>query len=210
MWMDIAIAAIILLSAGFGFASGFVKTFLHTVGWILSIVLGFIWYPQLKAFLMEHTNYYDSMRDNVSGRLSDAAGNAISETFENIPEVLQRAFSAAAETLTTSLADTVTNLFFSIISLVLIVALIKLIFWILIQLFSKTKNDGFTGFADGLLGFGFGAVKGLLLVLVLMALLVPISNFADTSFFTDSIAGSTAGSFLYNSNPLLWFARGLV
>ena len=52
MWMDIAIAAIILLSAGFGFASGFVKTFLHTVGWILSIVLGFIWYPQLKAFFI--------------------------------------------------------------------------------------------------------------------------------------------------------------
>ena len=47
-------------------------------------------------------------------------------------------------------------------------------------------------------------------VLVLMALLVPISNFADTSFFTDSIVNSTAGSFLYNSNPLLWFARGLV
>jgi len=210
MWMDIAIAAIVLLSAAFGFMSGFVKTFLHTVGWILSIVLGFIWYPQLKTFLMEHTNYYDSMRDNVSGRLSDAAGSAISESFGNIPDVLQRTFSAAAETLTTSLADTVTDLFFSIITFVIIIAFIKSLFWLLIQLFSKTKNEGITGMTDGLLGFGFGALKGLLLVLILMALMVPISNFADTSFFTDSIAKSTAGSFLYNSNPLLWFSRGLL
>ena len=210
MWMDIAIAAIILLSAVFGFISGFVKTFLHTVGWILSIVLGFIWYPQLKTFLIDHTNYYESMRDTVGGRLDAAAGSAITDTFENIPEILERAFIAASETLTTSLADTITNLFFSIVSLIAIVALIKLLFWILIQLFSKTKNDGFTGFVDGVMGFAFGFVKGLLLVLILMALMVPISNFADTTFFTDAIAQSQAGKILYNANPILLFVRGLL
>lgn len=210
MWMDIAIATIILLSAFFGFRSGFVKTFLHTIGWILSIVLGFIWYPQLNSFLMEHTNYYDSMRESVSIKLSDAATGAVSESFTGIPDILQRAFAAATQTLSDSLADSITNLFFGIISLVLVVALIKLVFWILIQLFSKTKNEGFTGFVDGLLGTGFGALKGLLLVMILMALLVPISNFADTTFFTQSIADSTAGSVLYNNNPILWFVRGLL
>lgn len=210
MWMDIAIAAIILLSAVFGFTSGFVKTFLHTVGWILSIVLGFIWYPQMKTFLIEHTNYYSSMRDSVSGRLSEAAGSAISDSFGSIPDVLQRAFSSATQSLSSSLADAVTNWFFSILTLVIIIAVIKFIFWVLIQLFSKTKNDGFTGMTDGLLGFGFGALKGFFLVLILMALLVPISNFADTAFFTESIESSTIGSFLYNSNLLLWFSKSLL
>ena len=210
MWMDITIAVIVALSAVFGFCSGFVKTFLHTVGWILSIVLGFIWYPQLKAFLIDHTTYYGSMRDTVGARLDIAAGNAITETFENIPDVLERAFLAASETLTTSLADTITNLFFSIVSLVAIVALIKLLFWILIQLFSKSKNDGFTGFVDGLMGFGFGIVKGLLLILILMALMVPVSNFADTSFFTDAIEQSQVAKILYHANPILLFVRGLL
>ena len=210
MWMDIAIAVIVGLSAVFGFVSGFVKTFLHTVGWILSIVLGYIWYPQLKDFLIENTNYYFSMRDTVSGRLDEAAGKAITESFGNIPDVLRRAFLAASETLTDSLADTVTNLFFSIISLVIIVAGIKLIFWILIQLFSKTKNEGFTGFVDGIMGFAFGLLKGVLLVLVLMALMVPISNFADTAFFTDAIAESQVANILYNANPILLFVKGLL
>ncbi len=210
MWMDVAITAIILISAAFGFRSGFVKTFLHTIGWLLSIVLGFIWYPQLKTFLMDHTNYYVTMRDHVGGRLSDAAGSAIDESFANIPDVLRQVFSSATESFSTSLADTITNLFFSIITFVIIIVLIKLIFWLLIQLFSKTKNEGFTGMTDGLLGFGFGALKGLFLILVLMALLVPVSNFADTGFFTDSIAKSTLGAFLYNDNPLLWFSRSLL
>ncbi|MBQ2867457.1 MAG: CvpA family protein [Firmicutes bacterium] len=210
MWMDIAIAVIVGLSAVFGFISGFVKTFLHTVGWILSIVLGFIWYPQLKDFLIDNTNYYLSMRDAVSGRLDDAAGSAITEVFGNIPDVLERAFIAASETLTDSLAETVTNLFFSIISLVIIVAGIKLVFWILIQLFSKTKNEGFTGFVDGVLGLGFGLLKGVLLVLILMALMVPLSNFADTTFFTDAIAESQVAKILYNANPILLFVKGLL
>ena len=210
MWMDIAIAVIVGLSAVFGFVPGFVKTFLHTVGWILSIVLGFIWYPQLKDFLIEHTNYYVSMQDAVGSRLDDAAGTAITEIFGNIPDVLARAFIAASETLTSSLADTITNLFFSIISLVIIMAGIKLIFWILIQLFSKTKNEGFTGFVDGVLGFGFGLLKGVLLILVLMALMVPISNFADTSFFTEAIDQSQVAKVLYNANPILLFVKGLL
>ena len=210
MWMDIAIAVIVGLSAVFGFISGFVKTFLHTVGWILSIVLGFIWYPQLKDFLIDNTNYYLSMRDAVSVRLDDAAGSAITEVFGNIPDVLERAFIAASETLTDSLAETVTNLFFSIISLVIIVAGIKLVFWILIQLFSKTKNEGFTGFVDGVLGLGFGLLKGVLLVLILMALMVPLSNFADTTFFTDAIAESQVAKILYNANPILLFVKGLL
>lgn len=210
MWMDIAIAVIVGLSAVFGFVSGFVKTFLHTVGWILSIVLGFIWYPQLKDFLIDNTNYYFSMKDAVTGRLDAAAGAAITETFENIPDVLVRAFIAASETLSSSLADTITNLFFSLISLVMIVAGIKLIFWILIQLFSKTKNEGFTGFVDGILGFGFGLLKGILLILILMALMVPISNFADTSFFTEAIDQSQVAKILYNANPILLFVKGLL
>jgi len=210
MWMDIAIAAIVVLSAVFGFVSGFVKTFLHTVGWILSIVLGFIWYPQLKDFLIENTNYYLTMRESVGGRLDSAAGSMITESFGNIPDVLKQAFLAASETLTTSLADTITDLFFSIISLVIIIAGIKLIFWILIQLFSKTKNDGFTGFTDGVLGLGFGLMKGILFVLVLMALMVPVSNFADTTFFTDAIAESQIAKIIYNANPILLFVKGLL
>ncbi|MBQ8589623.1 MAG: CvpA family protein [Firmicutes bacterium] len=210
MWMDIAIAAIVLLSAVFGFISGFVKTFLHTVGWIVSIVLGYIWYPQLKAFLIENTNYYIAMRDTVNSRLDAAAGNAITDSFGNIPDVLRRAFLAASETLTTSLADTITNLFFSLISLIIIVALIKLVFWILIQLFSRTKNDGFVGFTDGILGFGFGLVKGVLLVLILLALMVPVSNFADTTFFTDAIDQSQVAKILYHANPILLFVKGLL
>ncbi len=210
MWMDIAIAAVILLSAICGFRSGFVKTFLHTIGWIASIILGFIWYPQLNSFLQEHTNYYNSMRSNVSHRLSDAAGNAVADNFSSIPDILQRTVATATRTLSDSLADSITHLFFSIVSLVIVVAAIKFVFWIFIQLFSKTKNEGFTGFVDSALGLGFGALKGILLILVLMALLVPISNFADTTFFTDSIASSTVASLLYNANPLLLFIRGLL
>ena len=53
-------------------------------------------------------------------------------------------------------------------------------------------------------------MKGILFVLVLMALMVPVSNFADTTFFTDAIAESQIAKIIYNANPILLFVKGLL
>ena len=42
MWMDIAIGLIFVLSTASGFRKGFVRTFIHTAGWVLSIIIGFV------------------------------------------------------------------------------------------------------------------------------------------------------------------------
>jgi len=47
VWMDVVVALIFVISTAVGFRQGFVHTFIHTAGWLLSIVLAFAWYAKV-------------------------------------------------------------------------------------------------------------------------------------------------------------------
>lgn len=205
MWMDIAILAIFLVSTVLGYIQGFIRTFLHTVGWLLSIILGFAWYPAVADFLKKKTDFYDTMHSNVADRLaaagSDAAGSAQDAVhYSGIPDILSQAFQAAKDAVADSLAGGITNILFNIVAFLIIIAAIKFIFWLLITLFSKRENGGITGWFDGIFGAVFGGLKGIVIVFVLLALLVPVTELSSSTYFLDSLKDSKLAYTLYDNN----------
>ncbi|MEA4986847.1 MAG: CvpA family protein [Anaerovorax sp.] len=202
MWMDIAIGVIILISFILGYVRGFMNTFLHTAGWILSLVLSFVWYPKVSAFLKEKTGFYDMMHARLTERVAAEGSDTTSQILNGIPEVLKEAVTAATNALAESLANGLADVLFSIISFLIVAIGIKLIFLFLTSLFSKRSNDGLTGFFDGVFGAAFGGLKGFVLVLILLALLIPIMNLTSSDFLQNTLNESRFAKVLYDSNPL--------
>jgi len=71
MILDIMIGIIVIVTMVLGFRKGFVYTFIHTIDWILAIVIAFIWSPKLKEILVANTDIYDTFLDNVEGSLDE-------------------------------------------------------------------------------------------------------------------------------------------
>jgi len=202
MWMDIAIGAIIFISFVLGYVRGFMNTFFHTVGWILSIVLSFVWYPKVSMFLKEKTGFYETINARLAERISTSNTDTANQVLNGIPDVLKEAVDTAANALAKSFANGLSDVLFSVISFLIVAIGIKLIFLVLTSLFSKRSNNGLTGFFDGVFGAAFGGLKGIVLVLILLALLIPIINLTSSEFLQNALDSSHFAKSLYDGNPL--------
>ncbi len=213
MVFDIIVGLIIVFFMAYGIRKGFVYTFLTTVDWILALVAAFMWSSKLGEFLMEKTHIYTAIYDKIYAKFSASAARA-TEGIESLPSILGDAVSGAADKLTTQMAQTMADRIFAILCFILVVVLVKLAIFLIIRLLSKNKNDNVViGFTDGLAGLAVGLVKGILIVFVLFAIMVPVMNM----FFPDHVEAAMqalekshfAGE-LYNNNLLLLIVRDFI
>lgn len=231
MILDICLGVILAISMIVGFRKGFTESFLHTVGWLLAIVLGFIWTPAVASFLRANTGIEENLRQTLTERLSSFGadiGNTISAglgvgnadnilastssaielpfsadgILQGIPKVLSDYFSDAISVVGTNTVDNLIGIIFSIIALLLIIIIIKFIFFIIILLFSKKKRKGIVGASDGILGVVFGGIKGALLICVILALFLPLANFMQSDVLLEQLYDSTYAIRIYDNNPI--------
>lgn len=229
--LDICLGIILVLSMIVGYRKGFTESFLHTIGWILAIILGFVWTPTVASILKESTGMEENLRRTLTERLSVLGaniGDTISSgmgvgTAENItassssaidlpfsadgilqgiPRVLSDYFSDAVSVIGTNTVDNLVSIIFSIVALLIIIVVIKLIFFIIILLFSKKKRKGIIGFSDGILGVVFGAARGALLICILLAFFLPLANFMESDVLLEQLYSSTFAIRIYDNNPI--------
>ena len=212
MIFDIIVIAILALAIFKGYRSGFVYTCIHTVGWILSVLLGFIWTPKVKEYLADNTDIYSHILEHLSEKIFEMS--ASSEMFLiELPDVLQEVFTESANTAALSWAETLANTAFSIICFLIVVIAVKLVLWLILEVLSKKHTGGLTGAVDGLLGIVFGLIRGLLFVFLFFALLVPALEFMSpetVTAATSSLTESKVAGDLYNNNLLLMIVRDLM
>ena len=58
MIMDILVGLILVGAMVHGLRKGFVHTFIHTIGWVLALVLAYIATPYVKRLIMGETTVY--------------------------------------------------------------------------------------------------------------------------------------------------------
>lgn len=234
--LDICLGVILILSVVTGYGKGFTESFLHTVGWLLAIVLGFVWTPTVAAFLKANTKIEETLRQTLTQRLADLSagiGDSISSgldlgTTENvvdstssaislpfsddgilqgIPRILSDYFSDAASVIGSNTVDNLTSIIITIIALLLIILVIKLIFYFILLIFSKKKRKGIIGFSDGILGAVFGAVKGSLLICILLAFILPLGNLMQSDVLLEQLYSSTYAIRIYDNNPIFFLTQ---
>lgn len=203
MWLDIVIAVIFVLSTAHGYRKGFVRTFIHTAGWLLAIILGFAWYPRVEAFLIENTNLYNIVNEKIQGRVTEQGTSIVDPVSDNIPTILKGVIDTAEDAVTSVLTDGLSGFLFHMISFLAIVIFIRLIFLLISSLLSKKHHDGLIGFIDGFLGLLAGALKGIILIFILLALMVPAISLYSGDFLVNGLAESRVAYTLYDNNLIL-------
>jgi len=200
--LDICLGIILLLSVIVGYRKGFTEAFLHTIGWILAIVLGFVWTPAVAAFLRSNTPMEESLRTIFNERLAQAGAEGQEGLLSGIPEILSDYFSDAVSVIQSNTVENLVGIIMTILALLCIILVIKLIFFLITLLFSKKKRGGIIAFSDGMLGLAFGAVKGMLFICILLAFFLPLANFFQSDVLIDQLYESTYAIRIYDNNPI--------
>ena len=212
MILDIIVGIILLISIIQGYRKGFIFTLVHTVSWIGSIILGFVFYDKIKTLLVDKTIVYDSIYKKILEVLLAKGQESITSLTNHLPETLNTTLTATTSTASEALATNIANATISIITFLVILLSIKLILFLISRIFIKRslkKGKGFSNFIDGFFGLLLGAVKGFILVFILLMILAPISQLIDSQTLSDQIASSKFTSNLYNGNFILFSVKNL-
>lgn len=206
MIMDVLVGLILVGAMVYGLRKGFIHTFIHTIGWVLALVLAYIATPFVKRLLMGETTLYDTMKAGFAQRFSESLPNTQS-SFDSLPANVGDAVGDKITQLTDSIvqqtASSFAGLAFTVLVFVGLVVLIKIVLWLVLRLLSKDYNDGFMNFFDGLFGLIFGLFKGLLMAFIFLAVLLPVMNIISpdyTTFVIGSLDNSMFAKDLYDNN----------
>ena len=214
MFFDVLILAIIVVCAVFGFRNGFLISLSRIGGWLGALIVAFLYREKVSNWLLKNTDFYAKTKDRVenvcqafvdnytgAGDPSGGAGG-FSATLGKVGEALAK---AAAEQITAHLWD--------VIVFVGIVFGIKILLFVLILLLSKKFHAGMIGGIDGVAGLLFGLFQAVALILVVFALILPISYTVSAKTHDDirnSMDNSTVAKLIYENNPLLDFIDGFL
>ena len=211
MVLDIILLVVVILTAIYGLRKGFVFTLIHTCGTVGALALAFVALSPAETFLKNNTGMYYAIKETMTDRFSGKLA-ASTTSIESVPSIISSKVTTYSTDMVNSLAKSFANVLFSILVFLILFAVIKIILWLLLRLLSRDYNGGFRGFADGFFGFIFGTLKGAIFVFLILALLVPVANFAAPSM-TQTIVSQIDSSYitkiLYNNNVLLLLLEGL-
>lgn len=211
MSIDICLIAILLLSCIIGAYKGFVKTVTSFMSWFVCIVIGFVFFDNLKEYISSKIAikefFFQRIRAAIESNyltevtIPTAADNQTidgSNFVENIPSLFSDLFSIVlpdqvgdsfsttkGEILARIIEETAmsaTEIVTSVLAFLLIAIGLKVASALLIFLFSKDNNEGVTGFIDGVLGFLLGALRGFVLIMIFLAVLVPLTPLLGDDF----------------------------
>ena len=206
MLMDILVGLILIGAMVHGLRKGFVHTFIHTIGWVLALVLAYIATPFVKRLLMGETTIYDNMRAGFAQRFSDSLPSA-QTSFDSLPANVGSALGDRLTQLTDNIVQQVATGFaglaFTLMVFVGLVVIIKIVLWLVLRLLSKDYNGGFRNFFDGLFGLVFGLLKGFLMAFIFLAAILPVVNIISpeyTTFLVSSLDHSMFAKDLYDNN----------
>lgn len=177
----------------------------------MALGCGFFFTPSVKAHLISADYFYTSINEKL---LNKMPGVISADSFEEngLPLILREFINGVTTTISENMAAAFTDLLMTIISFLMVVILVKLVLNLMIIMISKKNNDGVTGFFDGFLGLVFGFVKGMIILYLILAVMIPVINLASpdhTFALLTSLDSSVIAKDLYNNNPLLLLTNHL-
>ncbi|MDR3364344.1 MAG: CvpA family protein [Clostridiales Family XIII bacterium] len=214
MFFDVLILIIIIACAVFGFRNGFLISLSRIGGWIGALAVAFFFRQQASDWLLAHTSFYERTQERVlrvcssfvDGYTGSAFGGADATGFDVTLGRIGDALASAA-------AGQITEHIWTVIVFVGIVFGIKIVLFVLTLLLSKKFHEGVIGGIDGVAGLLFGLFQAVVAILVVFALLLPISYMVSAkthNFIEDSLGESIVAEFIYENNPLLDIIDGFL
>lgn len=210
MILDILAVVILLFSIIGGARKGFAKTCFSFMQWFICILAGFFLCAPIKEYLCAETTLDEALHNYILDQIDTTIEQ--SAPYQSVPDLFRSWLEGDGGDFIYGSAASLTDIILTVLSFLLIILAVKIAGGLLVRLFSKEYHDGVIGCLDGVLGFLFGVVRGILILLVFFALLVPVLTLLPGTL---SVAVKTAldqsmiASVLYDGNLLLILLRDL-
>lgn len=208
--MDFIIVLILALSAVLGARKGFAMTLASFMQWFVCIIAGLLLCNKTKAFLIDDTTLDNAINRMVLSHIETTIEESV--PYKAMPDLFSSWINQGAEDFAYGTSASITNVVMTIIAFLTVVLAIKVVGFLAVYLFSRKYNEGVTGFFDGLMGFMFGLVRGVLLVLLFFTVLVPVLGviWPDISeTIIELMDGTRLAGILYDDNMILVLIRDL-
>jgi uncharacterized membrane protein required for colicin V production len=213
MPLDIFIIAIIVFSMARGLRAGFVYTILRAISWLVVIVFSIFAYPFVIRFLSEQVDFYSTLKERLVLRFYGHLSARTDVLPDGVPHAIENAVDKISDAWALSIAESVAVACFNIAVFLLLILSIKLFIFLIARVFSRRARDGVLGKVDSFLGLLAGGAKGMIIVYIFLAFLLPLSLFISESAHTLAVGALFSSTFakeLYDNNLVLLVISGFL
>ncbi len=209
-WLDILLGTIAVFSVLMGIRKGGIGSLMSLFGWGIAIAIAFVAQPVTSDFLRDYTPVYDLIKKTVEHTLAeDIIGkNSLAMTqYLKLPEALASVVEKASKSIAYTLTESITILCINLFTFVLLAFGIKFVAFLINQVMQTARKIPVIKFMDRIFGILVGAVRGVIIVALICALLVPISSMTGSEFLAKSISGSRLTKQVYDKNYLFFIVQ---
>ena len=116
----------------------------------------------------------------------------------------------AGEEAKNIMADKTSAILYHISVLIVLTVIIQILINVLLFFISKRSGSGIFSGVDGFFGLITGIIKGVIIVFISLAVLIPINGLLNLPLLTDLIQQSKLVKILYENNVIMLFIKNLV
>lgn len=208
MVLDIIIVVIFLICALRGKSQGFLDSLVRLAAISGGVIIGTLNTDRLRSLL-----FALPIDDIMKLKLTKKFNGQDIDLLKFIPKVLRTKFEDFGIDGITTTVNRFTNLSITIISFSIIVGLVWFISVLLRRrILSGRKHKNLLGTVDSSVGLLFGAIKGAILIFLLLALMFPLATLftpEQIHALNEQLNNSYIAGYLYDVNPLIYFMHKL-
>lgn len=228
-WMDVCVIIIIAISALKGLSIGLVLSLFNIASYIVAGIIAKIYYSYLSIFIIENTNWFFKIQDFIFKNMKFLAQNnmqaAVSEeknVFEimNLPKTLENliiksdAFTqyneGALYNINIYISEIVAKFILDLLSIIIIFMIAKIALNILGKILDGVASLPIINQFNKLGGLIFGALKGVIIVFILAAVMIPVTSIFPNSSLVNALQASSLAKSFYDYNILLYMLKSIV
>lgn len=228
-WMDICIIIIIVISGLRGLQIGLILSFFNIASYIVAGIIAKVYYQPVSVFIVENTNWFYKIQQFVLKNMKFLAKNNIQSegvpqenVFEmmNLPKVFEKLFmesdaftqysEGALYNINVYISELVAKVIIDLLSIIIIFVAAKIALNILGSVLNGIASLPILKQFNGLGGLIFGFIKGVLVVFILAAIMVPIVSIFPSSSLVTSLENSSIAKSFYDYNILLYMVKSIV
>lgn len=203
--IDITIVALFLIPVIIGYRRGGVASILGIARTFLCILCAFIAAPFVKGFLIKNTTVHNIITERIDSILQSSLNG---EYFYSMLPYGAESSDHSGVISSNSLSGLICNVILSILSFILIFAVLKILLFLLIRYFSQRKDGMLLRKADRIVGLFIGMIEGAVLVCFVLLLVIPLLSLTEPETakpVATAIQNSEMCDIFYYNNPILKF-----
>lgn len=197
--VDIVIIAILVFAAFLGYKKGLVNTIFSVVAFLISIILSFILYTPVSNFINNHTQLNQKIETIVTEKLQTEESD--DNTYNT--NIIKNMENSAKEVAIKETAKQVAMLGINLLSIICVYLVSRAILILLKSVINGIASLPVIKQFNEIGGLIAGLAKGLVLIYLVFAIVILLSDMFDFSGFVSLIDKSLLGKVFFDNNVII-------